>query len=118
MDERDFLLPKMQTPRSSIPEDGTALHDFYRMGIASHIVGMVATMAVSPRGLVVAKNGSTPRFRESMSSEIYVECMPGNGNVDLIRTDGRGRCTKISQRDARMLVNDLVKPFQFCFRYD
>src|SRR6266576_1700225 len=89
----------------------------HRMGIDSHTVGMVATVMVGSGGLTVPKNGSLPRFCKSMGGEVHVEGMSGNDNIDLIRTDGGGYRSKISKCDARMLINDLVKPCQFCIRH-
>ena len=51
-----------------------------------------------------------------MSGEVYVECRPGNGNIDLIGTDWQGGSTQISKRNTWRVIHDLVKRCQVCMR--
>ena len=106
----------MQAPGPAIPQDRAALYDLNRMGIDTGTILIGARVAVGSCDLAGAKDRSAPGFRQSMSGEVYVECRPGNGNIDLIGTDWQGGSTQISKRNTWRVIHDLVKRCQVCMR--
>ena len=67
-----------------VPQDLTSLLDHDWMRSYPKIIGPLSTMGMDQGSLVVSEHGNTLWLCQPMGSEINIERMPGNGNIDLL----------------------------------
>src|SRR5258708_9238104 len=110
----NFMLPYMHTTRPAVPHDRASLRDHDRVGIHVEISWLLATVAMRACCLPIAEDQRTLWLCQSMRAAINLDCVPGNGNIDLVGIDPRCDHSKISKRYPWMLVNNPIERLQIC----
>src|SRR5713226_3270109 len=85
------------------------------MSINTKVNGSLATVAMDSCNFTGAPDWCAQWFCQPIGTQIHVERIAGNGNIDTIRTNRRGSSTKIRQKNTGIFVNQLKERLYICF---